>query len=130
MLYRLRVALGCALLLALTGVAVQAILLLHAAHCGQPVRYRGPFPGQIAETTRRRPGGMRSRSTRQRVAGGRECPGGGRPGEGGPGPDRSWTGAPATCWRAWMRAITTTNTAVADGEHAIVDRQRHAGGNP
>ena len=31
MLYRLRVALGCALLAALTGVAVQAILLLHAA---------------------------------------------------------------------------------------------------
>ena len=31
MLYRLRVALGCALLATLTGVAVQAILLLHAA---------------------------------------------------------------------------------------------------
>ena len=31
MLYRLRVALRCALLAALTGVAVQAILLLHAA---------------------------------------------------------------------------------------------------
>lgn len=31
MLYRLRVALGCAMLAALTGVAVQAILLLHAA---------------------------------------------------------------------------------------------------
>ena len=31
MLYRLRVALGCALLAALTGVAVQAILLLHSA---------------------------------------------------------------------------------------------------
>ena len=31
MLYRLRVALGCALLAALTGVAIQAVLLLHAA---------------------------------------------------------------------------------------------------
>ena len=31
MLYRMRVALGCALLAALTGVAVQAALLLHAA---------------------------------------------------------------------------------------------------
>jgi hypothetical protein len=42
MLERLRAALCCALLAAATGVAVQAILLLHAA-TGRPVAYLWPF---------------------------------------------------------------------------------------
>ena len=43
MLYRLRVAFGCALLAALTGVAVQAILLLHAA-----TQASRAFPGAVS----------------------------------------------------------------------------------
>jgi hypothetical protein len=50
MLYRLRVALGCALLAALTGVAVQAILLLHAATQASRA-LPGAVSGQI-QTTR------------------------------------------------------------------------------
>jgi hypothetical protein len=49
-LYRLRVALGCALLAALTGVAVQAILLLHAATQASRA-LPGAVSGQI-QTTR------------------------------------------------------------------------------
>jgi len=109
-LYRMRVALGCALLAALTGVAVQAILLFHAATQASRA-LRGPFRARSRpraspwwERSRPRarscwpPSPAKRRTRRRRWTGRSRC----------------WTTARTTCWRAWTRCWPRPAPSVAD----------------